>query len=170
MIEWLLKRITSRLKHRVIETDGLPYLTRWYLWPGASRKDEDDVTPKARLAVFIHFFHRGDADRDPHNHPWGLSASLVLAGGYDEERMVSTVDKGVQRIDWIRRIVRPWSINVIRGGDFHRVELLRPDKGCWTIFVAGRNVKEWGFKTRDTGEFVPWQAYLMRRAWRKQTT
>lgn len=168
--EWLLKKITSRLDHRVIETDGRPYLTRWYLWPGAPRKGEDDTASRAPLAVFIHFFHRGDDDRDPHNHPWDLSASLVLTGGYHEERMVTITEGGARRVDWVSRIVRPWSINLIRGEDFHRVELLRPDEGCWTIFVAGRNVQDWGFKERHTGRFVPWQAYLMRKAWRNPTT
>lgn len=191
MIEWLLKKITSRLNYRVIETDGNPYLTRWYLWPGAPRKGKDDVTPEAPFAVFIHFFHRGDEDRDEHNHPWRESLGIPLLHGYREQRTTRVHSSDVRSIvavltRWLlgleipllvseyterpAREFRPGSINVIRGDDFHRVELLRPDKGCWTLFIAGPNVKDWGFRDRDTGEIVPWQAYLMRKAWRKPTT
>jgi len=148
MIVWLLKKIVAKLPFRTIHTNGNPYLTRWYVWPGGPRKGETDSS----FAVFIHFFHRGDADRDQHNHPWTASVALVLAGGYREERG-NTV-----------RVVRPGTINIIRANDFHRVDLLKPDKGCWSIFIAGKRVQNWGFKLRSTGAFVPWQDYLDEKA------
>lgn len=143
-----LKRLVAKLPHRTIETDGRPYLTRWYLWPGAPRSGPDENGSKAPFAVFIHHFHRGDNDRNQHNHPWETSVSLVLVGGYREERG-NTV-----------RTIRPWSLNVINKNDFHRVDLLEPSKGCWSIFVAGTNVQSWGFKLRGSGAFVPWREHL----------
>ena len=148
MIEWLLKKLVVRLKSRTIETDGRPYLTRWYLWPGAPRTGGDQVTPQSRFAVFIHFFHRGDGDRELHNHPWSNSVSLILTGGYVEEREHEI------------RTLRPGMLNFIKSDDFHRVELLKPEKGCWTIFVAGKGVQDWGFKARGSNVFVPWREYL----------
>lgn len=150
LVTKLLKRVVARLPFRTIETDGRPYLTRWYVWPPGPRSgpDDDGVTPKSPLAIFIHFFHRGDDDRDQHNHPWARSISLVLVGGYREERG-DTV-----------RVVKPWSLNVIGKNDFHRVDLLEPKKGCWSIFIAGTNVQSWGFKLRESGRFVPWREYL----------
>lgn len=145
MMEWLLKKIVMRLKHRTIHTNGVPYLTRWYLWPGASRKEEGE---DSAFAVFIHFFHRGDGDRDQHNHPWDFSAALVLAGGYREERGNKV------------HVYKPGSVNVIRHNDYHRVDLLKPKKGSWSLFLAGRNVQDWGFKLRDTGKYVPNAEYI----------
>lgn len=144
MLDTLLKKLVARLPFRTITADGRPYLTRWYLWPPRPRGKDDDTS----FAVFIHFFHRGDEDRDQHNHPWDLSASLILSGGYREERGNDV------------RIVRPGSINIIRGTDFHRVDLLEPSCGCWTLFVAGRRSQDWGFRDHVTGEFIPWRTYV----------
>ena len=151
MLERLLKRLVAKLPSRTIVTDGRPYLTRWYLWPRGPRtggKTGDDATPASPFAVFIHFFHRGDEDRDQHNHPWDVSASLILTGGYREERGESV------------RVIKPGMINVLYKDTFHRVDLLQPKKGCWTIFVAGHNIQNWGFKDRETGKFIPWQKYV----------
>lgn len=148
MIKWLLKKLVVRLKSRTIVTDGKPYLTRWYLWPGAPRTGGDQVTPNSPFAIFIHFFHRGDGDRDQHNHPWENSVSLILTGGYREERGDEV------------RTLRPGMINVIGMDDFHRVDLLEPKKGCWTLFVAGKGVQDWGFRLQGSKKFVPWREYL----------
>lgn len=153
IIERLIKRVVATLPSRTITTDGKPYLTRWYLWPRGPRTvadslKDDAVTPNAPFAVFIHYFHRGDDDRDLHSHPWSTSVALVLTGGYREER-----EDGFH-------IKRPGSINIINAEDFHRVELLNPKQGCWTLFVAGTNTKEWGFRDRKSGRFIPWREYL----------
>lgn len=142
-----LKTIVEKLPSRTITTGGSPYLTRWYLWPEGPRNAEDEGSDLP-FAVFIHKFHRGDADRDLHNHPWDLSVAIVLAGGYREERG-----------DEIR-VVRPGTINVIRADDFHRVDLLNPEMGSWSLFVAGRKTGGWGFRDRTTGTFVPQREYL----------
>lgn len=156
MLEWLLKKIVVRLPHRTItDPEGNPYLTRWYLWPRGPRTkdkpkgaDDDAVTPDSPLAVFIHFFHRSDKDRDQHNHPWAKSWALILKGGYIEERG----DK--------KRVFYPGMVNVITKDDYHRVDLLYPQRGSWSLFVAGRNVGSWGFKDRASGKHVHWRDYL----------
>ncbi len=150
MIEWLLKKLVVRLPSRTITSpDGRPYLTRWYLWPRGPRTTDDKETPSAPFAIFIHFFHRSDEDRDQHNHPWAKSFALILKGGYVEERG-DTV-----------RTFRPGSINIIRKDDYHRVDLLDPQHGSWSLFVAGKNVGSWGFKDTATGRHVPWREYMV---------
>jgi hypothetical protein len=149
VIEWLLKKLVTRLPFRTITSpDGRPYLTRWYVWPKGPRTAEDAVTPTAPFAVFIHFFHRSDEDRELHNHPWDKSVALILKGGYHEER-----EDGF-------RTFRPGDINVISKDDYHRVELLYPKKGSWSLFIAGKNVGSWGFKDERTGRHIPWKEYL----------
>lgn len=146
ILERALKRVVTKLPFRTIETDGRPYLTRFYVWPPKPRRGEAE--PDSKFAVFIHFFHRGDEDRDQHNHPWSKSVSLILTGGYMEER-----GDGVH-------VLRPGMVNVINADDFHRVSLLKPKQGCWTLFVAGPRTNEWGFRDNDTLAFIPWREYL----------
>ena len=149
MMTWLLKKIVAKLPFRTIaDPCGNPYLTRWYVWPGKPRSAEDEVTPNAPFAVFIHFFHRSDKDRDQHSHPWSTSIALILKGGYREERGDAV------------RTFRPGSVNIIRKDDYHRVELLDPKRGSWSLFVAGKNVSSWGFKDTKTGKHIPWREYL----------
>jgi hypothetical protein len=149
VIEWLLKKIVTKLPFRTItDPEGNPYLTRWYVYPGKPRSAADDVTPDAPFAIFIHFFHRSDKDRDQHNHPWDKSVAIILKGGYHEERG-----------DYVKTY-RPGMINVITKDDYHRVELLNPKKGSWSLFVAGKNVGSWGFRDGETGEHIHWRDYL----------
>ncbi len=141
-----LEAATEKLPSRTITTNGNPYLTRWYLWPEGPR-DVDDEGSDLPFAVFLHKFHRGDADRDLHSHPWALSIAVILAGGYREER-----EDGVHEF-------KPGSVNVIREDDFHRVDLINPAIGSWSLFVAGAKTGGWGFKLRDSGAFVDWKSY-----------
>lgn len=148
----LLKKLVARLPSRTIRgPDGSPYLTRWYLWPGKPRSGPEGNDLDVPFALFVHYFHRSDDDRDQHNHPWDVSAAIILAGGYHEERGDHS------------RIFRPGSINVIRKSDYHRVELLKPKEGSWSLFVAGKNVGSWGFRDADTGEHVPHGEYIARK-------
>lgn len=143
---WGISNIVDRLSDgkwvRVIYTDGTPYLMRVYLLPRWFR-----------WRPFLHYFFRGDNDRALHNHPWGTSISLILTGGYREERLERECDAPLT----LERDFRPGSINIIRADDFHRVTLL--GKGCWTLFVAGEREQVWGFMTKE-GEYVPWQEYV----------
>ena len=157
---WLL-RLLFRLPFgsRTIFSDDRvsPYLTRFYVSP-------DRAWWRRHLpGVFLHWFHRSDADRELHCHPWRWSVSLVLSGGYVEERL----NEDFARIDFRvarsmhegrnlptgeRRFV-PGTINVIHDTTFHRVTLL-DKRGALTFFIAGPKVgipddSSWGFLSRD---------------------
>lgn len=148
---WPLRSLPSIL---VTDDFGSPYLTRVYLNPNRDWWRRGLGLP----GMYAHFFWRGDHDRELHNHPWARSYSLILAHGYEEERMVGgTWDPVLRtytggRIE--KRLLLPGSINRIDHDTFHRVTLLEPAKGCWTFFVAGDKVpgkdgENWGFISRD---------------------
>jgi len=155
VVEDVLWKLVRRLKHRcrIIEDDeGSPYLLRCYLTP--------IVEQRWWPGVFLHYFYRGDHDREVHNHPWGVSVSLILTGGYIEERY--SIELG----DIIERDLKPLMINVIRGNDFHRVQMRKG--GCWTLFIAGKKIQRWGFLNRDgTGYEDAEERY--RRIFREKT-
>lgn len=120
--------------------DGSPYLTRVYLSP----KGEWYRSTLGLPGVFLHFFHRSDHERELHNHPWRWAWSLILQGGYLEERAD----------DW-PRCYFPGDTNTITERTFHRVSLLNEKAGSWTLFVAGpRHGRSWGFLQPD-GAVIP---------------
>jgi len=122
--------LTGFLPVRVINGDhNEPYLERYYLFGFGG------------CAVFIHRFIASDPDRGVHDHPWGVSASIVLSGGYREIRPNGT------------RMLRAPALNIILGDDFHRL-LLDPGTEAWTLFFHGRRMKGWGFQ-RD-GKYFPY--------------
>jgi hypothetical protein len=139
-----------------------PYLLRIYLTPDGARlhlplglKKESDhgVGPGAR--PYLHYFFRGDNYKEFHNHPWRISYSWILAGGYIEHKL-NPKTKEIEK-----RVFRPGSFNVIRREDYHWVELLDHRVGCWTLFVSVDRLQEsdgtdWDFLDVDTGEHTPW--------------
>jgi hypothetical protein len=72
--------------------------------------------------------------------------SLVLTGGYIEERRMK--DGSIACIE-----VRPWTLNCLTANTYHRVDLIKPEEGCWTLFLRGPRVQGWGFWNRETGAF-----------------
>jgi hypothetical protein len=164
VIRALVERIAARLGQPqvIYDVDGVsPYLSRYYLLgrprvaDGSAPFDRfgnphpEAIWP-AGWGLYLHRFHRGDKDRELHNHPWQWSCSLVLAGGYREERR--------QGSEVVERLVRPGRLNWIGHDDFHRVDLL--DGEAWTLFLAGPKVSSWGFWERATGGFTHWRAFL----------
>jgi hypothetical protein len=164
-VEDILRRACEKLARKLptwvitVEKDD-PYLARHYIF-------KKDWIPERLLplldwvpSVFVHEFQRGDSDREYHNHPWYTSVSLILAGGYTEERL--QVANGEYKV--VQRTFRPGMFNVIRRDDFHRVALL-DGKTTWTLFIAGRRTGEsWGFLDVEAKEFIPWQEHVRRRA------
>lgn len=142
---------------RVITVADLPYLTRYFIFRRSALTEgmETKVTKPPRWGLYLHRFHRGDQDRELHNHPWRWALSFVLKGGYSEERRESN---GVGDVRVVRREVRPWSFNYLTHNDFHRVDL---DNGeAWTLFLVGPLVQDWGFWDRSTGSYFPWKKFL----------
>lgn len=152
----------------VISTDSKnPYLLRVYLTPsredlevlGVPKKWLDRLGVHDPLRVYLHFFFRGDSDRELHNHPKRWALSLILTDGYLEERW----DPLRKRV--LSRLVRRFDFNVIRKTDFHRVLLTNPADGCWTLFFShGREQKsngyDWGFLDAETEKYTPWGEWV----------
>ena len=113
--------------------DGAPYLTRYFL------------LRSPWLNVFLHHIHSADKDRHMHNHPWSWSWSIILRGGYLEERLPRA-----ERMYW------PWQKNTLTTAAYHRIKYVRPN--TWTLFVAGRYEKSWGFLV--DGVHVDSETYL----------
>jgi hypothetical protein len=132
------------------------YLSRWYI-KGQKPTVNDQGNPVGEhrpaddLEIYLHKFHRSDNDGALHNHPWQWAFSVVLAGGYSEERRAP--DNTVYR-----KNVFPLSVNGVRHGDFHRVDLFEGD--AWSIFVVGPRVTSWSFWDRHTNQETPWREFL----------
>lgn len=140
------------------------YLARFYLFGKPKTVFDSDGEPKEGdteyslpISLMLHKFHRGDNDLALHNHPWLWSYSLILAGGYREERRVLAGGREVVATCTFL----PFTGNRILANDFHRVDLL--EKDCWSLFLAGPKTQSWGFWDRDTGEYTPWRQFISRR-------
>jgi hypothetical protein len=99
--------------------------------------------------VFLHHFVGSDRPTELHDHPWSWSLSVVLRGGYAEERR-RRHDRTVRR-----RWVGPGGFNLLLPGIFHRVELC-DGRPAWTLFVHGPKVRRWGFLDSTTEAFRFW--------------
>lgn len=125
---------------------GAPYLVRWHLC-------------KTRwFRLFLHRILREDHDREPHNHPWPWALSLVLRGGYAEERTTPLGDPQVHpcisRLALATHAVG--GLNWIGKRVYHRITSVLPN--TYTLFLTGPRTREWGFLRR--GEHVDWREYL----------
>jgi hypothetical protein len=116
-----------------IHPNGKPYLDRYFAagW--------SPTNGKSGPAVFLHHFLSSDPDDAVHSHPWGWSASLILTGGYREERCDGSGQMTV-------RTYQPGDINVLEPEAKHRIDLLGAD--CWTLFMAGNFEQAWAFESR----------------------
>lgn len=132
--------VASKLPRRdIVGSQGL-YLSRFCIFGWMP----DRPWPYA-LSCYLHRFVRPDADRELHNHPWKYALSVILVGGYTEERYGPYL-----RID--KRVLRPFSINFIKADTFHRVATLH-EHDCWSLFFTFKKSQTWGFKGLD-GRFV----------------
>lgn len=153
---------------------GDPYLLRTYLSPDRKILEKQLVTGLGienplvlRMATYarpyLHWFARGDSDREVHNHPWKRAVSLILVGGYKEFRW------NFKRQAFSQRTVSPGGINMIGKNDFHRVELVDQAVGCWTLFLSmdrleESNGQDWHFLDTTTGEMTPWGKWEEKRS------
>lgn len=146
----------------ITRDDGTPYLRRWW------------IIPRNRFFnIYLHHIQGDDDDRALHDHPY-VNVSVVLKGGYWEvmphdgnqwrsegDRLIP-IDRGIWR--------RPGSIVFRRPTDAHRLELHRevrrdvkglkgygPPIPCWSLFITGPRVREWGFHCPKG--WVPWQKF-----------
>jgi hypothetical protein len=154
VLRWFAEHFPKRV---ITGGDATPYLSRYTIGSFFGRD------------LYLHCFHRGDADRDLHNHPWSKSFSIILSGGYIEHRRelithYDEMDSGVLDAKFFHvvktREVRPWNVNVIDHDTFHRIDLL--DGECWSLFLTGERVSSWGF-LKDGTKYVNHRNYLVQK-------
>lgn len=110
----------------VIGPEDDPYLRRWW------------VIPRNRFFnIYLHNIRRSDDDRALHDHPW-WNVSIILRGGY------------LEIMPHARRWRSRGSIVFRRAKAAHRLALdkVHPQSSgrpCWTLFITGPVVREWGF-------------------------
>jgi hypothetical protein len=145
---WLLRtHVTPRCRtfgRRVGErTDN--YLSRWTL------------LQLFGLQLCLHYFHRGDADEYPHDHPWSFW-TLILSGGYFEilhrPRQVGNRYVFVEKA----AVHRPGTVLFRPAHWPHRVLMHKTRPPVWTLIVTGPVKRRWGFQTLFG--WVHWKRYL----------
>lgn len=140
------------------------YIVRWYLrgmprmpdgsWPF----EEDGAVRQGAISpdghdLYVHRIRSSDDEVELHNHPWSWAIALVFWGGYLEERWSHRLGRVVRRRVW------PGTINVIRGSDLHRIDLLFGDS--WSLFLCGpKHDRSWGFWNRETGSYQHWRSFI----------
>lgn len=134
--------------------DGRDYLERLALHGDLPRRPVQH-----RWNLYLHRILLDDQDRHLHNHPWEWCYSLVLAGGYTEQRLREWRLTGALTD---RRRMRPFSINRLGREDYHRIIGLH-GKEVWTLVLAGRKGNEWGF-------LVPFIGYVNEALYRRKVT
>jgi hypothetical protein len=148
-----LNWIATGRRYFLIENfDRSPYLLRLlirgYLPP---KKGEAPDPKKHRLNIYLHRFFRHDEDRHLHSHPWVASVSIILWGGYIEEKRNRRTGKIKVRRLW------PGMINILGPQDFHRILELK-GRETWSLFITGGKAHAWGFLVH--GIFVRAREYL----------
>lgn len=118
----------------------------------------------------LHVFHRSDADRCLHDHPWAF-VSLILWRGYTEvlptwENRHHILSYGGDGIRWMAQTrERRWPGMILyRPANWtHRVELPEGKKAVTLIWTSPRRtdrdakVGDWGFYTPKG--WTPWRQY-----------
>lgn len=104
-----------------------PYLERYYIF----LKDRKNFP----FNIFIHKFLKSDPD-DLHDHPW-LFISIPIYPGYWEylENQKEPHWRG------------PFNFKYASANTFHRIKLHDDYNYCWSIFITGKPIREWGFQT-----------------------
>jgi hypothetical protein len=129
-----------------IVNDGSLYLRRFHL-----------IRAK-HFKVFLHRIYKADGDRHMHNHPWPDSGSLILWGGYREER-VGTIDLGRAGMfvgSKVHHLYQASDTMRLYPGTYHRITDVFPN--TWTLFWTRARAREWSFLV--DGKPVDWHIYL----------
>ncbi len=142
-----LKILEKLNRKRIVmdRTNNEPYLERYYLF----LKDRE----KFPFNIFLHKFLKSDPD-DVHDHPWPY-ATLILKGGYYE--WTPTFDNNGKIMHETCHWRGPGHFRMCKANTFHRIEL-KSDVECWTLFMPGKQQRNWGFIIKD--QWVPHQTYL----------
>lgn len=162
-LDTVLERVSKFFPLRTIENYGDVYLRRYYVLGRLVSKYYPPGT-RARLGwlpfiVYLHCFERPDREREPHNHPFSKSVSLILTGGYLEERVVG---EGASMV-LVDRVCMPFTLNRIGQDTFHRVKTLFNPR-VWTLFIAGPKTDTWYFLDLATQRTIHWREFVTKNA------
>lgn len=133
------------------------YIDRYALIGGACTNEgvRGWLAKRLGINVWLQRIWRPDADRNMHDHPWHNAGSIVLCGGYREERAGVSADETTSR-----RSLRAGFVNLLPHGVYHRITHVQPY--TWTLFVTSRpHGFGWGFLV--DGEHVDHDDYLSGR-------
>jgi hypothetical protein len=155
LLEKFLYWLTDRLPCRFIDSNGAPYLDRFYVctfpWDKLASRLPLPEKVKAKIRpwrLFIHHFVDSDPDRGLHSHPWKWALSWILIGGYTELKLLTSAHKGLGLTEVERK---PGKFNLIKEFEYHRVLVAHKNKGgkgVWTLFLHGpRTDNGWKFLT-----------------------
>lgn len=138
--EAIIRRITRRPPDFLVGGKENPYLKRWW------------VIPRNPLFnIYLHQFLRSDDDRALHDHPWAW-CSILLRGAYTE--CTKPMGDGIDTT--IFCVYAAGSIRIHRPRFAHRL-VIAPGTDCWTLFITGPRVREWGFHCPKG--WVSWQRF-----------
>ena len=149
----MLIKLLERLGRKRIIMDrenNEPYLERYYLLFNTRKHFP--------FNVFLHKFLKSDPD-DVHDHPWPY-ATFILKGGYYE--WTPLFDESGIKTGEVAKWYGAGSFRIARARQYHRVEL-DPDIECWTLFMPGPHIREWGFLTKKN-KWVHHEEYLAAKA------
>lgn len=130
-----------------------PYLIRYYLF----LKDRK----KFPFNIFIHRFLLSDLS-DLHDHPFPYF-TFILKGGYWEWIPI------YNELSQITGETKVWRgcghFRFCKANSYHRVEI-EPDVDCWTLFMPGPQIREWGFLTHvdwkfETQQWIQHDQYIV---------
>ena len=118
----------------------VPYLVRYYLFLKDRKTFPFNIT--------LHKILVSDLD-DLHDHPWSYF-TVILKGGYWEHTPEGKFWRG------------PGHFRYRPANAVHRLELQVDEQGneipCWTLFIMGKQVQEWGFI--KNGNWIHFEQYL----------
>jgi hypothetical protein len=144
---WKIEVLGVRVDRILGRRDPSPYMTR--VTVGSLR---------------IHWFHRGDEDPDPHDHPFDFWTMPLFRGYSEEVWPTSELDSDELLVKDIRmtRFVEPWRWHRRTADHVHRVVTDRPVLTIvWTEFTRDKN--DWGFYVKDGSgrrRRKHWRTYL----------
>lgn len=121
LYQWAFAKAGSRPPDFVIGPEvETPYLQRWWIIPR-----------NLIFNIYLHRFLHSDEDRALHDHPW-VNCSIIIDGEYIEHSM-----------DGVATPHKAGDVKFRRAVAAHRLELVGFE--CWTIFITGPVIREWGF-------------------------
>ncbi len=117
--DWTIRLGKHRFgfSHDLVLENSDPYLERWIFWCGISLR--------------LHKFHKGDDDRAFHDHPWWF---ITIPLRKYRELTPKNPPKEIKAY----RLY-------FRGSGHRHIVRLISTKPVWTLILAGRKTRDWGF-------------------------